>query len=68
VRDAVFVRAVLGRPTVGNNESAIRQRLQMIFPILDGFLDDGISDVAQVILVLPERIVLPEMLGGRHRQ
>ena len=63
VHHAIFARAVFRRPAVGGDQAAIRQFLQMVFPVFADFLDDGIGGLGQVIVVLGERPVLEDMLG-----
>ena len=62
-RHAVRRWTVLGRETLRHHERAVGQCLKTIFPELAQFLQDGIGHRAQILLVLGERIVLPEMLA-----
>jgi len=55
------MRAVLGRPAIGYDETAVGQPLEMVLPELAGLLEDRIGGLVQIIAIAAERVVLPEV-------
>src|SRR5262249_6606642 len=63
-------RAVLGRPPIGCDERAVGPRDQMVLPEFGDLFENGISGLAQKVLVASEGVMFPIMLrvpGGAGR-